>query len=68
MISDFDGIGKMAKGMEKFKPEDGQDSATKSEPAVSKSASFVMIFLTYCFGAISMIVFVIFLYKGSLDR
>jgi hypothetical protein len=65
-ISDFAGIGRMAKGMEKIKPQDGHDSPTESEPAVSRSTSYVMIFLTYCFGAISIIVFVIFLYKGSL--
>ncbi len=53
--------------MENIKPEHRHDSATESEPAVSRSASYVMIFLSYCFGAISMIVFVIFLYKGSLN-
>jgi protein-S-isoprenylcysteine O-methyltransferase Ste14 len=53
--------------MENIKPEHGHDSATESEPTVSRSASYVMIYLTYCFGAISMIVFVIFLYKGSLN-
>jgi protein-S-isoprenylcysteine O-methyltransferase Ste14 len=53
--------------MEKIKPKDGHDSITKSFPAVSRSASYVMIYLTYCFGAISLIFFMIFLYKGSLN-
>jgi protein-S-isoprenylcysteine O-methyltransferase Ste14 len=53
--------------MENIKPGEDHDSALESEPAVSRSASYVMTFLTYCFGTISMIVFVIFLYKGSLN-
>ncbi|MHC4458685.1 MAG: methyltransferase family protein [Planctomycetota bacterium] len=60
---------KLIKGilMEKINSEHGSDGVTESEPAVSRSANYIMIFLTYCFGAISMIVFVIFLYKGSLN-
>jgi len=53
--------------MEKIKPEDGHDKSTESEPAVPRVASYVMIYLAYGFGAISLIFFMIFLYKGSLN-
>ncbi len=53
--------------MENIVPGEDHDSATESEPAVSRSTGYVMIFLPYCFGAISMIIFVIFLFKGSLN-
>jgi protein-S-isoprenylcysteine O-methyltransferase Ste14 len=51
--------------MEKIKH--GHDSAMESAPTASRSASYVMIFLSYSFGAISLIAFMIFLYKGSLN-
>ena len=48
--------------MKKTKSEHGRESAT-----VSKPAGYVMIFLAYGFGAISLIFFMIFLFKGSLN-
>jgi protein-S-isoprenylcysteine O-methyltransferase Ste14 len=53
--------------MKKMKPEHEHDIARVSEPSISKPAGYVMIFLAYSFGMISLLVFAIFLFKGSLN-
>jgi protein-S-isoprenylcysteine O-methyltransferase Ste14 len=52
--------------MVKLNPEHGHNSASSSELALSRPAGYVMIFLAYSLGMISLLVFAIFLYKGSL--
>jgi protein-S-isoprenylcysteine O-methyltransferase Ste14 len=57
----------MTEDMENIKPGEDHYSATESEPAVSRFTSNVMIYLTYCFGTISLIFFMLFLFQGSLN-
>ena len=37
------------------------------EPSTSKFASYVMLILTYLIGAVSMLVWMVFLFHGSLN-